>query len=292
VRIALFQSNPVFGDVKANLDRVEEVIGRLKADMLVLPELFSTGYLFASEEEVRRLAEPIPDGESVRRLAGLVRKTGVAIAGGILERDGEAIYNSAVLIMPEGDANEAAGAGAGSPGGLRMQDGAAIGLYRKVHLFDEEKRWMRPGDVGYPVFDFRGVRFGIIICFDWTFPEATRCLAVQGMDVLLHPSNLVLPYCQDAMRTRALENGIFAVTANRVGEESLEDGRRLTFTGTSQIVGPRGEVLARAGHDEEELRVGEIEPELARRKELTERNHMFRDRRPETYEILTRPLDR
>ena len=91
------------------------------------------------------------------------------------------------------------------------------------------------------------------------------------------------------MRTRALENGIFAVTANRVGEESREDGRRLTFTGTSQIVGPRGEVLARAGREEEELRVAEIDPELARRKDLTERNHMFRDRRPDVYTILTKP---
>ena len=145
---------------------------------------------------------------------------------------------------------------------------------------------MKPGDLGFPVFRWRGMTLGLLICFDWIFPEAARALAVQGMELLLHPSNLVLPYCQDAMRTRALENGIFAVTANRVGVEERDPAApRLAFTGMSQVTGPRGEILCRAGR-EEELRVVEIDIELARAKQLTPRNHLLDDRRPDCYGAL------
>jgi 5-aminopentanamidase len=190
-----------------------------------------------------------------------------------------------VLILPDG------GEGGGGPGGggkaLTQAHEVTLGLYRKVHLFNEETRWMRPGDLGFPVFRWRGVTLGMLICFDWLFPEATRCLALQGMDLLLHPSNLVLPYCQDAMRTRAIENSIFAVTANRVGSENRAGNENaLTFTGISQVVGPKGEILCRAGRDEE-MRVVDVDPALARARQITPHNDVLGDRRPECYGRLT-----
>jgi predicted amidohydrolase len=121
-----------------------------------------------------------------------------------------------------------------------------------------------------------------MICFDWLFPESARCLSLDGALVLLHPSNLVLPFCQDAMRTRCLENRVFAVTANRCGEDA-RGGERLRFTGASQITGPRGEVLARAPADRECVEVVEIDLEEARDKRVTSRNDLFGSRRPAAY---------
>ena len=91
--------------------------------------------------------------------------------------------------------------------------------YRKVHLFNQEKRWFDPGDLPFQVERVRGVRVGMMICFDWVFPEASRALALQGADLVAHPSNLVLDYCQRVMPARCIENGVFAVTANRFGED-------------------------------------------------------------------------
>jgi predicted amidohydrolase len=124
-----------------------------------------------------------------------------------------------------------------------------------------------------------------MICFDWLFPESARCLALDGADILLHPSNLVLPYCQDAMRTRCLENRVFAVTANRCGAEEGR-GEQLRFTGSSQVTGPRGEVLSRAPEHREHLEVLEIDLAQARDKRVTPRNDLFASRQPDTYDGL------
>jgi predicted amidohydrolase len=121
-----------------------------------------------------------------------------------------------------------------------------------------------------------------MICFDWIFPEAARSLALQGADLIAHPSNLVLPYCHAAMATRALENGVFVATANRVGTEDRA-GRSLTFTGGSRVIDPRGRVLAAAGTASEETIVVELDPAAARDKTITAHNDRLGDRRPELY---------
>jgi predicted amidohydrolase len=121
-----------------------------------------------------------------------------------------------------------------------------------------------------------------MICFDWIFPEAARSLALLGADLIAHPSNLVLPYCHAAMVTRALENGVFTATANRVGTESRA-GRSLTFTGGSRIIDPRGRVLAEAGTATEETLVVDLDPAAARDKMITDHNHRLADRRPGLY---------
>lgn len=121
-----------------------------------------------------------------------------------------------------------------------------------------------------------------MICFDWVFPEAARTLALRGADLLCHPANLVLNYCQRAMQTRSLENGVFSITANRTGTERRPRGE-LSFTGQSQIVGTRGEIIASAGPDEEAVVIREVDPAAAREKMMTANNHLLADRRPAFY---------
>ena len=111
-------------------------------------------------------------------------------------------------------------------------------------------------------------RVGMMICFDWIFPETARCLALAGAQILAHATNLVMPYCQSAMLTRCIENRVFAVTANRIGEEDRA-GTRIAFTGRSQITGHTGERLAQASHDGEEVISAELDPALADDKQVT-----------------------
>jgi predicted amidohydrolase len=129
-------------------------------------------------------------------------------------------------------------------------------------------------------------RVGILICFDYMFPEAARSLALQGAEVVLHPSNLITRYGQQTMVTRSVENCVFVLTSNRVGTEARGDKDPLTFGGQSQIVAPRGQVLGELGREEEGLLLAEIDPALARDKLVTPRNDVLEDRRPEIYGLL------
>ena len=231
--------------------------------MLVLPELCTTGYQFSSHEEVLGLSESVPGGRTTERLEALARQKNAFIVAGMAEREGEFLYNSAVLMGPQG----------------------YVGKYRKIHLFDEEKLFFRKGDLGFSVFDIESAKIGLMICFDWIFPEAARSLALKGADLICHPANLVLPYCQNAMITRAIENRVFVLTANRIGTEKRGGKPSLTFTGMSQIVSPKGESLLRFSKTEEKLRLIELNPSESRDKWLTPRNNLFEDRRPEFYDF-------
>ena len=172
------------------------------------------------------------------------------------------MFNSALLVGPRG----------------------IVRTYRKIHLFHEEKRWFDPGDLPLEVTAVRGAKVGMMVCFDWIFPEVTRTLALQGMQILAHPSNLVLDLCQRAMFARSVENRVFTVTANRSGADKRPHGT-LKFTGASQILGPRGELLAQAPVRGTCLRVVEIDPALARDKRILRHNDLFGDRRPKFYEL-------
>ena len=148
-----------------------------------------------------------------------------------------------------------------------------------------KKEYFDPGDTPLETIELRGARIGIMVCFDWAFPEVARVLALQGADLLCHPSNLVLMHCQKAMLTRCLENSVFAVTANRFGSDIRHRGT-LTFTGQSQMVAPDGELIYRAKPEEEELFIAEIDVRKARDKWITQRNELLEDRRPEYYTDL------
>ena len=263
-RIGFVQSEPRFGEPAANVERLGAQVRRVEADLLVLPELCHSGYLFRARAEVARLAEPIPDGPTSRALLALARERKTTLVAGICERDGERFYNSAAVYTPAGLA----------------------GVYRKIHLFKDEKLYFTPGDRPLAVFPVAGIHVGVIVCFDWRFPEATRVLALAGADVIAHPANLVMPYCQDVMRARAIENRVFAVTANRTGADERPGGAREEFTGQSQVVDPDGLLLVRAADHGEAEGVVDVDLEAARRKRVTERNDLFADRRPEFYRSL------
>jgi predicted amidohydrolase len=265
IKAGFYQFNPLFAQRGENLNRVSAALRDEDLDLLVLPEFFATGYQFTSSEEVAGLSEIIPGGDTSRQLMKLSQEKNMYIVAGLPEKDGERFFNSAVLVGPEG----------------------LIGTYRKTHLFFEEKLFFAPGDTGFRVWDTRIGRIGIMICFDWFFPESMRVLSLMGADVVAHPANLVLPYCPQAMPVRCLENRVYAVTANRIGEETRKEGQTLRFIGQSRIVSPDGTVLITAGTEEEALMVAEIDPEKSRNKGLNPLNNLFADRRPEMYRNLT-----
>lgn len=261
MKAGFYQFSPAFGKKDENLNKVLSVGKDAELDLLVLPEFFAAGYQFVSKEEVAELSEKVPEGQTTEILAELSHEKGIYIVAGLPEREGEKFYNSAILTGPDG----------------------YIGIYRKTHLFFEEKLYFSPGDTGFRVWDTKVGRIGIMICFDWFFPESMRTLALMGAEVIAHPSNLVLPYCPVAMPMRCLENRAFGVTANRIGTESRKEGQALTFIGQSLIASPEGKVLISAPADGEGLFIAEFDPERARNKELNPMNDLFQDRRPEMY---------
>ena len=266
MRIGFLQFFPKFAlgeeDKAKNIEKVRGFMEGAKADIIVLPELFATGYLFESREELARLAEPA-DGPTVAALKGLSREFNTALIGTIAERSGDDIYNTCYAVS----------------------GGEVAGTYRKVHLFDREKHLFAAGDTPFPVIDIKGARVGLMICFDWIFPEVARVLTLEGAQILCHPSNLVLPYCPAAMVTRCIENRVFAVLANRVGMERTGD-TELEFIGMSEVVAPNGDILARAGREDELLQVVDVDPTDADRKMMTSTNDVIGDRRPEFYRRL------
>jgi len=261
MKAGFYQFSPLFGKKDENLRKVSFALKEADLDLVVLPEFFATGYQFASVEEVIELSEPVDGGLTTGFLSDLSRETGIYIIAGLPEKDGDIYYNSAVLTGPEG----------------------FIGMYRKTHLFFEEKLYFSPGDTGFRVWDTGVGIIGIMICFDWFFPESTRALALLGAELIAHPSNLILPYCPQAMPIRCLENRVFAITANRTGSESRKGGQPLNFIGQSQVVSPEGKILAKASDTGEELLTVEINPHEARNKALNHLNDIFKDRRTEYY---------
>jgi len=261
MRVGFYQYEPQFGQVARNLAAVAAALEQAEADLIVLPELFASGYQFVSQDEVMQLAEPVPDGPTTRRLVEIAKRRRMVIVAGLPERAGAACYNSAVVVGPSG----------------------FIGCYRKTHLFFEETLFFTPGDTGFQVWDIGPAKIGVMICFDWYYPEAARTLALKGAEIICHPSNLVLPNCPDSMPVRCLENRVFAITCNRTGGEARGGKDQLTFIGNSEIVAPRGAILHRAPRDQEELSIVEIDPADARNKALTPYNELLRDRRESLY---------
>lgn len=261
MKAGFYQFDPVFGEKDANIDKVIDVLTNADADLIVLPELFATGYQFVSHREVAQLAENIPDGNTTARLSELSRSTGMYIVAGLPESSLGHFHNSAVFVGPEG----------------------FIGTYRKTHLFYEETLWFTPGDTGFQVFETTIGRIGIMICFDWFFPEAMRTLALKGAQLVAHPSNLILPFCPDAMPIRCLENRVFAITANRIGSENRGTQETLTYIGMSQVTLPDGTIAFRAPEDTDALFVADVDLTKSDSKMINRYNDLFLDRRPDMY---------
>ncbi len=264
-KIGYYQFEPHFGMVQKNLERILSALTDVQADLIVLPELPFTGYYFKDRKELKDLAEDVNDSSTVERLKDFCQQQDLYIVTGFAEKAADKVFNSAVLIGP----------------------GKIVHTYRKLHLFNTEKDYFDPGDTPLEVALMRDVKIGLMVCFDWIFPEVARMLALKGADILCHPANLVLTYCQQAMRTRSIENSVFTVTANRYGTEKRSHGA-LTFTGQSQITDPQGTLLSRAEPKADSLSVVEIDVALARDKKITAKNDLFSDRRPEFYHEITK----
>jgi len=259
MQVGFAQLSPQLANVQANLALIERSLRGARADLLVLPELATTGYSLADRESARALAETIP-GPNTERLSALAARCGGHLVVGLAERAGDRLYNSAAVIGPDG----------------------VLAVYRKAHLFRREKQIFDPGDTGFVVVRLGGLRLGVMICFDWAFPEAAGTLARRGAQLIAHPANLVLPHARRAMGLRCLENRVFAITANRWGEEPSPDGP-LAFRGGSAIYAPTGEEICAAPASGDHVRIVEIDPTAADDKRLTPENHVFDDRRPELY---------
>lgn len=273
VTIAGVQFEPRLGEPAANLaailDRLDRAAG-LGATLVVFPECALTGYGFASKAEAMEYAEPIP-GPSTGAIAGACARLGVQAVYGLLERDGDRLFNACVLVGP----------------------GGVVGSYRKVHLpFLGVDMFADPGDRPFEVLEAEGLRVGMHICYDAGFPESCRVLALLGADLLVLPTNWpnhAECAAEHMMATRAMENVVYAIAVNRVGEE-----RGFRFIGRSSIHGPGGERLAFAGPDGDEILVATIDPARARAKRQVrvagkhEINRMA-DRRPGFYGMIVEP---
>ena len=265
MKIGYLQLKPQFGRVKDNVKAAKSLMGNITDATIVMPELFNTGYLFRNIDEIKELSESAASGFTVTELKKLATKQRLNLVFGIAEKKGKQYFNTSVLITAAGK----------------------VETYQKLHLFDREKLFFKPGTKVLKTYTLPETKIGMMVCFDWIFPEVTRVLALQGARVICHPSNLVLPWCQDAMRTRAIENRVFTITANRIGTEK-RGSISLTFTGKSQIVNPTGEILASSGERSESLKVIEIDPSEADDKKATPNNDLFEDRRVAFYKPLLR----
>jgi len=261
MQVAFIQTHPRLAQPETNIARIEELIGKAGgAQLVVLPELCNTGYNFESRRQAWELSETVDNSNYLSRLHRLCADRQLHVVTGFNERAGDRLYNTAVLVGPSG----------------------VIGRYRKMHLFFNEKDIFEPGDLGLPVFDLGTVKVGMLICFDWIFPEVWRILALKGADIICHPSNLIIPgLCQKAVPAHAVCNRVFVITANRIGTE-----RDLTFTGLSIIADPKANALIQASPDREEIGLVEIDVAVARDKQATARNHIFEDRRPQDYAVI------
>jgi N-carbamoylputrescine amidase len=281
VRIAVAQYAPHVGDVPGNRAAAVDWARRAAAesvDLLVLPELASSGYVFASDDEASASAEDAKRGDVVLALTEVCSASGTHCVVGLNELDGAVRHNSAVLIGPQGH----------------------VATYRKLHLFNDEKSWFEPGGE-LPVVELPFGKVGMVICFDLWFPEAVRALALAGAEVIAVPTNWVASfrrqvydaagYCMGDIVAMASagQSGVVVACADRVGVE-----REVQFLGCSVIVGPDGWPLqGPAGPDEEALLVADVDLDsVAASRRRTPRNHLIEDRRPDSYNAVVIPPPR
>jgi N-carbamoylputrescine amidase len=270
VRVAVCQLAPVVGDKRANLDRCAHFIERAAAggaNIVVLPELASSGYVFDSRAEAHSLADACEGGETTTLWAGLARDLNLHIVGGFAERAGSTLYNAAALLGPVGQ----------------------VGLFRKVHLWGDENLYFAPGNLGFPVFPTPHGTLGMAICYDGWFPETYRSMALAGAELVCVPTNWV-PIPGQASGREAManilvmaaahSNSVCIAAADRVGTE-----RGQPFIGQSLIVDhtgwPRG---GPASDTEEAIVFADLDlAESQRARCWNSFNHPLRDRRPDVY---------
>jgi predicted amidohydrolase len=270
--VASVQMEPRVGHKSENVARsiaaIEDAANR-GAQLVVLPELANSGYVFSGRDEAFYLAEQVPNGPSTDAWAEVARRKNVYVVAGIAERDGDRLYNASVVLGPSG----------------------FIGKYRKLHLWGDENLYFEAGDLGLPVFHTPIGRIGVAICYDCWFPEVFRILALKGADMVCVPTNWVpmpgqksdqLAMANMLAIAAAHSNGLNLICANRVGTE-----RGQPFIGQSLIIGSSGWPLAGpADAVTEQTLIASINLKQSRHaKQLNEFNHVLGDRRLDVYEV-------
>jgi len=262
IKEAMFQKHVPF---------IEEA-GKKGVQILCLQEIFSTPYFCPGQDSKwYQSAEPVP-GPTTERLAEYAKKYDMVIIAPVYEKEQPGVlYNTAAVI----DA-----------------DGTYLGKYRKHHIPHTtgfwEKFFFKPGNLGYPVFQTKYAKVGVYICYDRHFPEGARCLGLNGAEIVYNPSATVAGLSQYLWKleqpAHAVANGYFMGCINRVGEEKPWNLGK--FYGSSYFVNPRGQILAQASDDQDELLVSDFDLEMI--DEVRSTWQFYRDRRPETYDLLTK----
>jgi predicted amidohydrolase len=273
MRIAGIQTDVTFKEVNANLSLLERTVraeAAIGTELTIFPECFSTGYCFDSLEDALSFAESIP-GPTTDRVAALCAELKTGVVFGMIEKSGADIFNTAVLIGPDG----------------------LIGSYRKVHLpYLGVDRFTTPGDRPFEVFEFGKVRIGMLICYDGGFPEAARVLAIRGADLVVLPTNWPpggACMAEFSINCRAMENGIYFAAVNRIGTEN-----GFSFIGRSRICSPVGATLVSIDDDTSGILRADVDPAVARAKRIVRvpGKHVIdrmADRRPEMYSPICEP---
>lgn len=264
MKLGFLQIRSKFGETKKNVRKAVSLLNKVSDATIVLPELFNTGYLFKNQSEVEKLSETVQGGYTVTEMKKIAKKRNLNLVFGMAQKYKRKCFNSSVFVSPKGK----------------------VEVYQKIHLFDREKLFFAPGKT-VKVVNSSEAKLGMMVCFDWIMPEFSRVLMLKGAQILVHPANLVLPWGQEAMKTRSIENRVFSVTANRIGQEK-RGTLSLTFTGGSQIVSPDGEILVSAGDRSESLKVKEIDVSEADNKNVTSVNNVIEDRVPSLYSAIIR----
>jgi len=271
--VAAVQMDCRLGDRVGNLAAVRDRLAKAAdagARLAVFPECVLSGYGFANRGDALAAAETVP-GPAADALAADCSRLGVFAVVGLLERNapGDKLYNAAALIGPHG----------------------VIATYRKIHLpCMGADRFAEPGDRPFAVYDLGGLRLGVAICFDGSFPESARLLTLAGADLIALPTNWAEPARKMATlicRVRALENHVFNLSVNRVGDEA-----GFHFIGHSSLCDCGGDFVAVAEHDREAILTATIDPEVARNKKVVfcageYEIDRINWRRPELYGPLT-----
>lgn len=255
------------------------------ANVILLPELFETWY-FCQERryESYNLALPVGENPAVKHFSAVAKELGVVLPISFYEQDGNVLYNSVAMI----DA-----------------DGEILGVYRKTHIpddhFYQEKFYFTPGGTGFKVWDTRFGKIGVGICWDQWFPEAARCMALMGAEILLYPTAIgsepiiecdSMPHWRRCMQGHAAANLVPVVAANRVGTERVKPDAEnsnqtssLRFYGSSFIADNTGALVQSADDENDTILVQEFDLDALREMRLSW--GVFRDRRPEMYGKIT-----
>jgi 5-aminopentanamidase len=273
MKIAGVQFDIKLGDLEHNLHRMIDYhreTRRQGAEITVFPECALSGYCFDSKADGLAHSQTIP-GPATERFQQVCREIGGAVVFGLLERDGDRLFNALAFVSGDG----------------------VIGSYRKIHLpFLGIDMFTDYGDRPFAVHEYQGVRIGLNICYDGGFPESARCLALLGADVILLPTNWPPGgecAAQHSINVRSMENVVYYLAVNRVGTE-----RDVTFIGRSSFCDPLGKTVVAADAASETILYGDVDPERARNKRhirVAGKNevHRIADRRPEMYGPIVQP---